>query len=340
ATDEEVIGLMNQLLPFIQELDDQGDAPTTFEIITVMAFCYFVHKVDIAVIETGMGGRFDTTNCFVPEVSVITNISMDHMQFLGASLPEIAWHKAGIIKDHVPVVLGNIEDPNSIEVFEKESKANQAEIYRLGHEFCYKREANNVSWWWANEQAPSRFSINMKGKHQADNAAVAQMVLRLLHEQGMNLKEEAVQRGLASSVLPGRFEIIHSQPVIVLDSAHNVAGMEAFLATLSQEFPGYRKVLLFAGFKDKQLQEMLQVTEKYVDEVVLTTFDHPRAASVRTLEEIAQHIPRKVVLDWKKTVTSMMAEEKTGNTVFCITGSLHFITEIRRFIQNEKSQKL
>lgn len=340
ASNEIVIDLMNKILPIIKELDDLHDAPTSFEIITVMAFVYFSNRVDIALIETGMGGRYDTTNCFVPEVSVITNISLDHLHFLGDTLADIAWHKAGIIKEHTPTVLGRMEDKESIDVFKKESTIKHAPLYRLGKDFHYIRGPHNQLVWFQNDKEKQSLTLHMEGKHQAENAAVAYMVLQLLERKGMDLSKSQVNKGIENAVLPGRFEIIHQNPPIILDSAHNIAGIHAFIHTLDDVYQNYRKIVLFAGFKDKQLSDMLQKLQYHVDEIIVTTFEHPRAANLEMFENILLEIPTSTTSHWKTTVHSFMQKKSTENTIFCVTGSLHFITEVRSFIKNLHAQNL
>src|SRR5699024_1503373 len=144
----EFISVFNQVFTSIQTLDKQGEAPTTFEILTVMSFLYFMQHVDVAIIETGMGCRFDTTNVVTPLLSLITTISFVHMQYVGNSLAEIASQKAGIIKVGTHVVIGNIEDSGSREVFEKESYKKDSSIYRLFDAFSYELGSDSQQYRW------------------------------------------------------------------------------------------------------------------------------------------------------------------------------------------------
>src|SRR5699024_359694 len=156
---------------------------TAFEIITVMAFIYFCDKVDIALIETGMGGRFDTTNCFVPLVSIITNIDKDHMQYLGNSISNIAYHKAGIIKQKIPVVTGKL-CWEAEKVIQQEAVKKHALLYQLGIDFTNEKGVYN---WNDEELNKILLQPGLKGNHQIDNAALAFSALHLLRKSGYSM---------------------------------------------------------------------------------------------------------------------------------------------------------
>lgn len=333
--EEDFVALFNQLLPSIQQLDDKGDAPTVFEILTVMSFLYFNQRVDIAIIETGMGGRFDTTNTITPCLSVITTIAMDHMQFLGATLPAIAWQKAGIIKCKTPVVIGHIEDEASRRVFEKESIQQQAPLYRLYADFSYELLPTPETFQWVSEEKQTELCIPMKGKHQIENAAVAFQALQIMQKQGFRLKDEAIQKGFALAANPGRFENIQQSPPIILDSAHNVEAIRVFLETLQSVYPDKHKKILFAGFKDKQLEKMLNLLEKAVDDITITTFDHPRAARKRVYQNWLNQNQASFVYDWKAAMRLIREAQPEQGTVYAIIGSLHFITYVRHCFTSE-----
>lgn len=331
--------LFNRLFSSIQALDEQGEAPTTFEILTVMAFLHFKQRVDIAIVETGMGGRFDTTNVVTPFLSVITTISFDHMQYLGNSLAEIAWQKAGIIKPETPVVIGNVKDTASRNVFEKESIQQQASMYRLFEEFSYELQHVPQTFRWFSEMKQTNFSIQMKGEHQIENAAVAYQALLIAEQQGFRLKETLIQKAFAQAILPGRFEIIQQHPPVVLDSAHNMDAIQTFVETLQSAYPHHHKQILFAGFQDKQLEKMLRVVEQATDSITLTTFEHSRAASKQAYQNWLDQTHHSFVQDWKEAVCAMRKEPTDKQTVYAITGSLHFITYVRAyFLHNIKNE--
>ncbi|MBO1002598.1 bifunctional folylpolyglutamate synthase/dihydrofolate synthase [Pseudogracilibacillus auburnensis] len=329
--EKELVSLMNKLLPHINMLDHQNMHPTEFEIITVIAFLYFKDRVDIALIETGMGGRYDTTNCFHPILSIITNVEKDHMQFLGETIEEIAYHKAGIIKHHSPIIVGSLHE-ESEKVIQKEAKALNAPLYRLQEEFIYHVDDNNIITWRYRDELTVKFSLQLKGPHQIENASLASMALLLLNKVGFAIDWSYVTESFQETSLPGRFEIVHKHPTIILDSAHNVAGIMAFLQTVEQHYPNKRKHLLFAGFKDKQLGEMVDKLKGHFTSVALTTFDDKRAATIQELQAycIGQQI--EINLSWQNAVLDILHQKPNQNDVYFITGSLHFITLVRQFL--------
>lgn len=303
AEETELIPLFNQLLPAIRELDQNGDAPTSFEIITVIAFIYFHKMVDIALIETGMGGRYDTTNCFKPILSIITNIAYDHTQFLGDSIAEIASHKAGIIKPNIPVVTG-ILSKQAEEVIRKEAEEKKATLYQQNVNFClknqvYKSEVLNIH--------PTSLHVGLDGVHQLDNAAVAFTSLQLMKQQlHFTLNLDFILKAFTHTFLPGRFEQIHANPNIILDSAHNPAGVESFIKTIEQTDKAPNKQLLFAGFKDKQLDQMMFLLKDYFDVLTVTTFAHERAATIPALTSLLKQSQVNIAYNWQETIDTFM----------------------------------
>lgn len=331
ADETELIPLLNQLLPSIHELDQNEDAPTSFEIITVIAFIYFHKMVDVALIETGMGGRYDTTNCFNPILSIITNIAYDHTQYLGTSLAEIASHKAGIIKPNIPVVTGKLSI-QAEEVIKEEAEEKKATLYQQNVNFClknkiYKSEALDIH--------PTSLLVGLKGIHQLDNAAVAFTSLQLMKQQlHFTLNTELVLEAFAHTFLPGRFEKIHENPIVILDTAHNPAGVESFIKTIEQTDKAPNKQLLFAGFKDKELDKMIFLLNDYFDMLTVTTFNHERAASIPVLTSLLKQNEVNIAYNWQETVDTYM-RDTSGNTNYYITGSLHFITMVRAYVMEK-----
>jgi len=327
ADEEELIPFLNQLLPAIRELDQSGDAPTSFEIITVIAFIYFHKMVDIALIETGMGGKYDTTNCFNPILSVITNIAYDHTQFLGDSLAEIASHKAGIIKPNVPVVTGKLSI-QSEEVIREEAEEKKATLYQQNVNYflknqIYKSETLNIH--------PTSLHIGLEGLHQLDNAAVAFTSLQLMRQLHFTLNLDLILEAFAHTFLPGRFEQVHTNPNVILDSAHNPAGIESFIKTVEQTDKAQNRQLLFAGFKDKQLDQMMLLLKDYFDVLTVTTFAHERAASIPVLTSLFKQSQVNIAYNWQETIDTFMCDT-SGTTNYFITGSLHFITMVRAYM--------
>src|SRR5690625_4165632 len=215
------IQLLNMLIPSINELDEKELHPTEFEIITVLALLYFQNNVHIALIEAGMGGKDDTTNCIQPLLSIITNIEMDHMQFLGTTYTSIATHKAGIIKKNRPVVVGSL-NKESEQVVVKKAMQQNAPLYRFGKEFQLKEQDNRLV--WTDHLTSHSFSIGDVANYQAENICTALMALTLVENYRYTIAWQQFLKTSKSLPLPGRFECICKQPMIILDSAHNLPG--------------------------------------------------------------------------------------------------------------------
>lgn len=330
-SEETFIRLMHQLLPVINDLDRQGEAPTSFEILTAIAFSYFPDRVDMAIIEAGMGGRFDTTNCIDPVISVITSVAIDHEQFLGSSLEAISHHKAGIIKRNRPVIVGPLASEAKT-VIEKEAEKQQAKLFSYGEDFRVEKRGDGYLWFDKDGfQIP--FTLNLKGKHQVENAAVAIMVLNYLERfESFPIDWRLVAKTLRDVRIPGRFEAIGSRPTIILDSAHNVKAIEAFIETAKPYFEQKRARLLFAGFKDKRLAEMIERLIKEDIDLTVTTFQHPRAAEKSFYTELlSKHPTLKFVDDWKKEIRSFLTDAAPEEVMF-VTGSLHFTMFVRHWL--------
>lgn len=326
--ESEFVQLVNELMPHIDALDEESEHPTSFEIITVLAFMYFKDNTDIVLIETGMGGRYDTTNCFIPLLSVITTIAYDHMDFLGSSMEEIASQKAGIIKANRPIVLGNI-GTKALGVIVKEADELDAPIYAFQNEFFLSESTLKIE---GLEESINMNDLVVKGQHQKENAALAIMSLYVLQSLNFTIKWETVKRAINTTSLPGRFEVVQKNPTIILDSAHNIAGMEALKETILNMNITGEKELLFAGFYDKQLSEMLTVISPVVNKVTLTTFEHERAATYTMLKSLNHD---DYVSNWQVYLDNI--KEQEAHKTYIITGSLHFITFVRRYLLNNEN---
>lgn len=329
-SEEVFLDLCNEIYPAIRQLDNRNMSPTEFEIITALAFLFFSKTVDIAIIEAGMGGRDDTTNCFSPALSIITNVAKDHTQFLGESLKEIAYHKAGIIKKHVPVILGEME-LEALEVMETEIYDKKTKSYQLGDSFTYKlaeKIAGTQQFSWRKDNELHMLSIQILGEHQVKNASIAFMALKLLSETGLKVNTNKSIDAIKSTRVPGRFEIIQHNPIIVLDGAHNPAGIDTFLQTVTVNYNEKPKHLIFSAFKDKDLETMLNKLSGHFETITVTTFQHPRAASAEDLYRLTQAETKRIATDFKTAIKQI--DPSDGN--YFITGSLNFIAQVREYL--------
>ena len=234
--------------------DPEASEPTFFEVTTAMAFLHYSQQnVDAVVLEVGLGGRLDSTNVCRPSVSIITSISFDHTRQLGNTLAAIAGEKAGIIKPGVPVISGVVEgEPRS--VIQETARREGAPLFERDVQFDFDYRDERAHYREPADGSRRRMDdlqLGMLGRHQAANAATALAAISRLNEQGWNIPEAAIRRGLAEARCPARIEVVSQQPTVVLDVAHNVASIEALVHVLAERFPAGRRVLVFASSRDK-----------------------------------------------------------------------------------------
>lgn len=339
-SEEVFISILNDIYHSIQQLDGEQMHPTEFEIITVMSFVYFANHVDIALIEAGMGGREDTTNCFQPIMSIITNIARDHTAFLGDTIKAIASHKAGIIKHKRPVIIGNMKQ-DALNVIKEEARLKQTKVYQLGDQFTYKFRGNDETGqcfsWYDDSSTVFEVGIQMRGEHQLKNTSIAIMALVKLAENGYKIIWKLALAGLRKTVIPGRFEVIQHNPTVIADGAHNPAGVASFLQTVSANYDQKDKHLIFAAFKDKELKTMLDQLSKHFTTITLTSFDHPRAASAEALYHLTEAEHKCRIDNWQEAIDKINNTKSPVEQCYFITGSLHFISSVRKYITENRT---
>ena len=337
---EELAARMEEVAEAVDRLESSGDPlriPTFFEVGTALGFLHFnCRRVDVAVVEVGLGGRFDSTNVCVPILSLITSISYDHIAQLGATLERIAFEKAGIIKLGRPVVT-TAEEP-ALAVIARIAQERKSPITRLGHEFTYQymsmpypqRSRVQVS----GQQNWPAMDLGLYGKHQAVNAAGVIAVIEQLRHQGLPIPEKAVIQGLAEVTWPARLEVIGEQPLIVLDCAHNVASAQALVDTMAESFRvAGKKRLIFAVSSDKQVPEILDVLASKFDEFFLTRYaNNPRCVPPEQIAAMLQAIDPTVCVKVIPTASEALTLAKSASGVedlIVITGSVFLAGEIR-----------
>jgi dihydrofolate synthase/folylpolyglutamate synthase len=293
----EIAVRMSEVAAAVRELDAEGDparSPTFFEVITALGFLHFdCRRVDIAVLEVGLGGRYDSTNVCDPLVSIITNVSYDHMVILGDKLREIAYQKAGIIKRGVPVVTPT-KDEEVLAVIQRVAAEQHAPVCR------------DVRWEWLcpRPYEPGRVRIvtgrrdyawlplGLFGSHQGGNAAAAVMAVERLRDAGLPIPDSAVAAGLRDVVWPARMELVQRHPTVVIDCAHNVASAKALAATVRESFPvAGRRHLIFAASSDKQIAEILAELAPEFDCFHLTRYQsNPRSADPADVARVLRQL--------------------------------------------------
>ncbi|EAE7220774.1 bifunctional folylpolyglutamate synthase/dihydrofolate synthase [Listeria monocytogenes] len=331
-SDEMIVSLANRIKPIAEELEKTVyGSPSEFEIITAMMFLCFADyvSIDIGIIEVGLGGRLDSTNILVPLVSVITTIGMDHMEFLGDTIEQIASEKAGIIKPGIPVVSGAIQK-EAQEVIAEIATKNKSNVTQLNKAFSMHNENGNITYKTIYGEEISNLSIGLFGLHQLNNAAVAIKVLQYLNTfSTFEIDLAAIRKGLEKAFWPGRMEKIISNPFIMLDGAHNPEGIKTFAHSV-QKYPGPKKIIV-SILADKNYQEMLAMLKSIPNaEIILTTFDYPRAMMAEEVIQIGKNEGISLNPDWQQALNNLYETET--NTKIFITGSLYFISEVRKYL--------
>ena len=355
----ELVQLVQTIEAVVQELDqtridESLRVPTFFEITTALAFLYFTRlKADIAVFEVGLGGRLDSTNVCHPAVCAITSISFDHTKQLGRTLAAIAREKAGIIKPGVPVVCGVLpEEPREVihhiawetaapliqrdadyfvDYLEQQSTAGTKTSIN------YREERAGISRSYAN------LTTNLRGEHQAANVGTALAAMGALADRGWKISEQAIRAGLMKVRCPARIELVRENPPVILDTAHNVASVEALCRELEQGFAPSSRVLVFATSRDKDARSMLLRLLPLFDQIVLTRYlNNPRARSVEELADMIAEIyrgfydgprPRRIHHTASPLEAWQLAQQLAGETALtCITGSFFLAAELRAVV--------
>lgn len=340
------------------EMDVSDRIPTFFEVTTLLAWMLFdEEKVQIAVLETGLGGRLDCTNVCSPMVTVITSIGLDHTHILGDTISKIAWEKAGILKAGVPVVQGQLPgDADS--VVEARAKELKCPRFVCGRDFAW-HDAEHCDGLLAPKRSQSIFVLTpccryenilvpLLGRHQAHNASLAIMTADLLREHGYSqITAEAITEGIKSTHWPLRFEILDGQPSIVLDAAHNPDSMQAVAGVLDgPEWRGRRRVLVFAASADKDAASMLNIIVPHFDDVVLTRFvGNPRSVPPEQLQVYVDGLNAELLKTTQfhqandPPAAIAKARQLAGSDgLVCVTGSLFLAAEARVHLLKSSTQ--
>ena len=317
---------------------------TEFEIITALAYDYFAaEKVDVAIMEVGMGGLLDSTNVCQPILTGITTIGLDHVALLGDTLEAIAEQKAGIIKQGIPLVTGHIV-PEALTVIDSIAEAKNAPRLAYGKDYQVRHQESVVAgeiFDYTSSVRQGRFQTGLLGLHQIENAGMALALLdTYCQEAGRELASNTlVAQALKETRWPGRLEVVSSDPLLLLDGAHNPHAIKALLATLQERFADYHKEILFTCIKTKALEDMLDLLETVPDsQLTLTHFDDSRATDESVLKETAKsrNLNYQSWQDFLEQKLTDKNEEK--QTVRIVTGSLYFLSQVRAYLMERKNE--
>lgn len=324
--DEALAGIVSQIKPVADAMEDH---PTEFELMTAAALLWFrQEKCDIVVLEAGLGGRFDATNAIAaPEAAVIMNIGLDHTQVLGDTLEQIAGEKAGIIKPGCDCVLYQQQESVTEVIrqacIEQGAKLHIADFSQIhsefdslyGQSFTYKGEA---------------YALPLLGRHQLKNAAVALETVEVLKAKGWKLEQSDVEHGIYAVTWPGRFEIIHDQPLFVVDGGHNPQCAQTVVENLETYFPGRDRILMVGMLADKDCAGTLDILAPAASSFICVTPESPRALPAEDLAKLLKKYrkPVHVCPDIREAV-GMALDTAGSNGVICAVGSLYSVGAIR-----------
>ncbi|MEC1408238.1 bifunctional folylpolyglutamate synthase/dihydrofolate synthase [Bacillus halotolerans] len=335
-TDEEWVTLVNQVKPIVEELDQtEHGQPTEFEIMTACAFLYFAayHQVDFVIFETGLGGRYDSTNVVEPLLTVITSIGHDHMNILGNTIEEIAGEKAGIIKEGIPIVTA-VTQPEALQVIRHEAERKSAPFQSL-HDTSriYNEKALPAGEQFSlktGETCYEDIRTSLIGTHQRQNAALSILAAEWLNRENIaELSDAALRSGLIKAAWPGRLELVQEHPPVYLDGAHNEEGIDKLTETMKRRFPDSDICVVFSALKDKPYHDMIKKLETIAHSIHFASFDFPRASLAKDLYD-ASEISSKSWNEDPEHVIKLIESKKGSNDIVLITGSLYFISDIRK----------
>ena len=325
-----------QLTEQLQALCPPDLAPTFFEYTTAMAFQHFADSgIDVAVLEVGLGGRFDATNVVTPMACAITTIALDHQAYLGNTPSAIAFEKAGIIKSGVPVVLGRLDD-DAWRTIEQVARERQAPVFRIGEHFHTEGEEPQQFSYRGVGMHYDGLNCALAGRHQLDNAACALALLGAAAPQGIVVTPEAVRTGLHAVKWAGRLEVADRHPTILLDGAHNPAAATAladFLTRADRSHPSRPVILVLGMMRDKDHRGFVEPLRSLVDEVVLTQADLPRSATAQELQSsLGDLLSHPHVMPLLSDAMALARQLATPDGLVCVTGSLMLVGECKAWL--------
>jgi dihydrofolate synthase/folylpolyglutamate synthase len=313
--------------------------PTFFEQMTAAALLSFADsKIDLAILETGLGGRLDATTAAEAEIVAITPIAMDHEQYLGNTIEQIAAEKAAIIHPGVKAVIAE-QDPRALEVILarcQEAKVEPIQTWQMASAVEASEDGRFSVTFKTHEHLYERVWLGLRGLHQSQNAATAICLSEVLNKSGYHISSETIREGIGSARHPGRLELISGAPSFLMDGAHNPAGALALRKYLD-DYARRPLTIIFGAMRDKQMDQMAGILFPVADLVVLTEIDNARSATVESLAKLARSVGVSHV------VTASSSEEALQKAVagtdssglICITGSLYLIGELRPRLKHD-----
>jgi dihydrofolate synthase/folylpolyglutamate synthase len=314
----------------LKEVISKKEQPTFFELTTAMALIYFFREdVDVGIIEVGMGGRLDATNVIYPMVSIITNIGLEHQEFLGNNIIDIAKEKGGIIKEGVDLVTG-VTQPSVVRLLESLCKKKDAPFWRVGRSVQYRRLPSGLLGYYGLRDRYTDIELGLQGRFQYRNAALALLTLEILKRKGLFISDEAVRAGLEDLIWPGRLEEVSSNPTIILDGAHNPSAMRLLADSIGRDFDFKKLILILGIMEDKDIKNILKEILPLANRVIYTRPTYYRAADPQYLMDLAREFGKagEVYLPIKAAIDRAVNLADKRDLIL-VTGSLFTVGEAK-----------
>jgi dihydrofolate synthase/folylpolyglutamate synthase len=332
--------LVEKIKPIIEEMIKKQNTPTFFEIVTAMAFQHFYDKsVDFAIVEVGLGGRFDATNIVNPELSIITNVSLEHEKILGKRIEDIAYEKGGIIKEGVPIITA--ATGKALEKIKSIAKERNASLLVIDENSYKRKNFDNTRQEFLIKGLLNEYYVktSMLGLHQGENIAISIAAIENLQINGLFVTDQAIIEGIEKTYFSGRMEIIGSDPRIILDGAHNIEAIKILKRTIENDFRFEKLIVVIGILSDKNIKKMLEIILPISDIIIATKSTNYRACNPNKMLDIAMKIsPKKQCFGIeyiKEAIIKAQNISKNGDLIL-ITGSLFTVGEARDFFTNNK----
>lgn len=342
-TDDELEFYADKASKIAKDMCDDGLlSPTEFDVVTAIGFMYFADKnADFVILEVGLGGREDSTNVIEKPIStVITSISKDHTDRLGDTLTQIAYEKAGIIKENIPIISGVTEKEAETEI-ERIANIKNApiiEAYNCQYQILEESYLGSVFSCKIGGTNFDKVKIKMAGRHQIRNAIVALNVIEDLCQRDIcNIEKEIILKGISKTVNKGRFEVLDNNPITIIDGAHNEAGMQSFVDLIKREFPNKKILTVIGVLKDKDIENIISEVSKINCDFIATEPNNPRKLNSRDLANVLTDKGCSVIFNGNiRDAIEVAFNNKKEYNVILFVGSLYLIGEIRRIVGGSK----
>lgn len=334
-TNEELCEYVARIKEVIDRMVEDGlEHPTSFEIITAMAFLYYYEKkCDVVVLEVGMGGRFDATNVISDSlVSVITKISLDHTEILGDTISEIAYEKAGIIRQN-GIVVSYPQEEDALRIIESVCREKNATLYYAAPGEFEKVELK-PGLLRLRHPVYGNIETSIVGIHQVYNAAVALKTVEVLRKTGFNIKDGDIVEGFETASWPGRFELLRKNPDFYIDGGHNPDGIRSFVETFKMIYPGRKASIIFGVMRDKDYETMIKDLSTIAKRFISVTPDNPRALDAESVVKTMSKYCKNVEFsDTIEEAIEKLLLSSDDDDIIAAVGSLYYIGRVRTLLR-------